>query len=184
MNRWMLLATVFVSAMASVALLNSGFWEGNRAALLVALSVIAAGTLVRLARGLPFTNPDYYELNEIRKLTGAVSAIMSKLRLLLVIVISTMLLLVLAFPFAAFLARHIATGAQHWNQLASGILGAMHAYVFIRMYQVVLGDEDLTSLQSKYIERAVERRQAKKFSEAQEGEPSLSSSANYGKRLD
>jgi hypothetical protein len=51
------------------------FWDASKQALLVCLSVIAAGVLVRLARALPFTFADQYELDEIRSLTKAVSQI-------------------------------------------------------------------------------------------------------------
>jgi hypothetical protein len=39
-------------------------WDELKAGLLVALSVMAAGVLVRLARGLPFTAVDHYEVDE------------------------------------------------------------------------------------------------------------------------
>jgi hypothetical protein len=184
MKKGTLLAIVGAATVASGLLLKEGFWDKNRAALLVALSVIAAGTLVRLARGLPFNSADLYELSEIQELTEAVSAIMRKLRLLLVIIVSTMLLLVLAFPIVAFLAAYGGVQPPYLEIAASAILGAMHAYVFTRMYQVILGDEDLTRLQSKFVIRAVERKQGKKFTDERAQPRTVSSSSNYGKRID
>lgn len=184
MKNWKLLSAVAVAAVVSGLLLNDASWDKNRAALLVALSVIAAGTLVRLARGLPFTTPDHYELAEIRELTDAVSTIMRRLRVLLVIIFSTMLLLVVVFPLCAFLSQHFGVSNYYLGVAASALLGGMHAYAFLRMYQVVCGDEDLTSLQSRFIERAVQRKQGKRFVEAQADEPIASSVSNYGRRLD
>jgi hypothetical protein len=184
MNRWTLPIIVCAVAFVSGLLLKQEFWNDNRAALLVALSVIAAGTLVRLARGLPFNTPDLYELSEVRDLTKAVSAIMRKLRVLLVIVVSTMLFLVIAFPLMKFVATHTGLQSTHLEIAASAILGGMHAYVFARMYQVVRGDEDLTSLQSEFVERAVERKQSKKFTEERSQTRTVSSSSNYGKRIE
>lgn len=169
MKRLSLLVFVVSGALVSALLLKKGFWEANRAALLVMLSVIAAGTLVRLARGLPFTTPDHYELTEIKQLTKAVQEIMAKLRILVVMIVATMVLLVLAYPLVGFIGRSTGWGMPALEVIASTILGAFHAYVFVRMYQVVRGDEDLTTVQSGFIERAVERRQAKKFEEARAG---------------
>lgn len=184
MKKSTLLLAVAVAAVASGLLLNDTFWDKNRAALLVALSVIAAGTLVRLARGLPFTTPDLYELGEIRQLTQAVSGIMRKLRLLLVIIVGTMLLLIVLFPLVAFLSKHLGAPSHYLDIGASALLGAMHAYAFSRMYQVVCGDEDLTALQSDFIEKAVARKQGEKFTKAGGDEPIASSVSNYGRRLD
>lgn len=166
MKKLVLLLVVAVAAVVSAFLLKKAFWDANRAALLVMLSVTAAGTLVRLARGLPFTTPDHYELQEIRALTKAVKEIMAKLRLLILVIGATMAFLILVYPFVGWVSR-----VTEWNQptleaIASAILGAMHAYVFCRMYQVVCGDEDLTTVQSDFVERAVERKQAEKFGEA------------------
>lgn len=183
MKKLSLLIWVISAAAASAVLLNHSFWNDNRPALLVVLSVIAAGTLVRLARGLPFTTPDHYELKEIRELTAAVRDIMSKLRMLLVMIIGTMLLLVLAFPLASFVGRHLQTDGYLLTIFASAALGAMHAYVFGRMYQVVCSDEDLTRVQSRFIERAVERKQGKKFEGERSSTPISKTSTNYGKRI-
>lgn len=184
MNKWTLLAIVVAAGVISGTLFYEPFWKDNRAGLLVALSVVAAGTLVRLARGLPFTTPDHYELGEIRDLTAAVAQIMRKLRVLLVVIIATMLSLVLAFPIVDILDSNTAIPRCYLILACSSILGAMHAYVFVRMYQVVLGDEDLTKRQSQYIERAVARRQRDRFDKSTDQGESIRSGANYGKQLD
>lgn len=166
MKRISLLVIVLLAAVMCALLLKKSFWDANRAALLVMLSVVAAGTLVRLARGLPFTTPDHYELSEIRALTKAIKEIMAKLRALIVVIGIAMALLVVVYPLAAWISRLTGWNPEGLEKIASALLGGLNVYVFARMYQVVCGDEDLTSVQSGFIERAVERRQAKKFDEA------------------
>lgn len=72
MIRWNNLLIPATVGLAAAYLIDLKFWDDQKAGLLVALSVMAAGVLVRLARGLPFTSVDQYELDEVRQLTKAV----------------------------------------------------------------------------------------------------------------
>jgi hypothetical protein len=169
MVRW---RTIFVPLLIGAACsgwVSVDFWDASRQALLVCLSVIAAGVLVRLARALPFTVADQYELDEIRSLTSAVSQIARSLRALLIAVLVGMIGLVVAKPLLDFaaatpvLAEHLALAGSS----ISGLLGVVIGYVFFRMLQVVSSDQSLTELQSKFIVRAVERKQAERFEKQQ-----------------
>jgi uncharacterized protein YacL len=147
--------------------------------------VIAAGVLVRLARALPFTTSDQYELDEIRRLTKAVAQIARSLRALLIAVLVGMIGLVVAKPIvaAAKEAPIFEAYAPQIEGLVSGILGFILAYVLFRMLQIVRGDQDLTDLQSGFVVRAVERKQADRFAKQQDGAIPFKQPEDFGKPL-
>ncbi|MBH5372962.1 hypothetical protein [Bradyrhizobium glycinis] len=153
-----------------------------KAGLLVALSVMAAGVLVRLARGLPFTSADHYEVDEVRRLTKAVEQIMRSLKLLILAVLLAMIVLVTAASVLEAFNRHMPAFCHWVGPALSGTIGLLLAYVCIRMWQVIRGDQELTSLQSKFIVRAVERKQAARFEDQiAPSEGNFKPPADYGK---
>ena len=183
MIRWRnIIIPIIVGIVACLVDVTS--WDELKAGLLVALSVMAAGVLVRLARGLPFTSVDHYELDEVRQLTRAVDQIMRSLKLLVLAVVIGMVALVIALPMQKALGAHVSVSAGVWlGRAISGFIGLILAYVCSRMWQVVRGDQELTILQSKFVVRAVERKQAKRFEDQMsrtEGAP-FKSPDSYGK---
>src|SRR5829696_416422 len=125
MIRWFNILVPVVAALAAGRFVSIAFWDASKQGLLVALSVIAAGVLVRLARGLPFTTPDHYEVDEIRKLTKAVEQIMRSLRALITLTLAGMVALVLAKPVLEFASSisQISKYASNIEALLSGIIG-------------------------------------------------------------
>jgi hypothetical protein len=160
MVRWKLFIVSVVAAALAAGFVTIDMWDNVKQALLVALSVLAAAVLVRLARGLPFTNADQFEVEEIKALTKAVQQIMRSLRLLIFVILATMLLIALAKPI---LDRVIPIAQSGWIPIyvraaISFTLGLLLSYIFIRIRDVVHGDYDLVNLQSNYMVRAVERK--------------------------
>lgn len=188
MIRWKTLIVPFVAGVLSFLTVSLGFWDSTKQAILVSLSVIAAGSLVRLARGFPFTAPDHYEVSEIRALATAVEQIIRALRALILVVLTTMVVLVFAKPARDWLAGLMLDSDQSatLEHILSGVLGFALAYVFMRMVQVVQGDYDLTILQSGFVVRAVERKQAKNFDELEKKGSSIKfkTPEGYGKMTD
>lgn len=162
----------------SAAAIGVPTWDASKQALLVSMSVIAAGVLVRLARGLPFTNADQFTVEEIRKLTAAMDRILRSLRLLVIIVLATMVFLVIANPLDGYLNSNVPRVWSISTRVTSGISGALISYIFIRMFQVIQGDYDLSKLQAKILIQSVERRQAADF-ERQEAASSSSGSGSF-----
>lgn len=167
MIKWSALIVPVTAGAVSAAAVGVGFWDESKQGLLVALSVIAAAVLVRLARGLPFTTPDHYEVDEIRALTDAVSQILRSLKALIIVVFATMSFLIIARLMQSLLSKALGKFFQHdpSDAIISGSIGFAIGYVLVRILHVVQGDCDLTRLQSKFIVRAVERKQAKVFLE-------------------
>lgn len=185
MIRWQtLIYPVAVGGLAAV-FVSVEFWDTSKQAFLVSLSVIAAGVLVRLARGLPFTNVDHYEVEEIRKLTEAVKLICRSLRALIFVILLAMVFLVFAKPLSDA-AMAATTSRVSPGQIASALLGFLVGYIFTRMCQVIQGDYDLTQLQSEFVVRAVERKHATKFDalETKGGEAPFNNPVNYGKIIE
>lgn len=165
MIRWQTLIFPVLAGCLAAGFVSVSFWDLSKQAFLVSLSVIAAGVLVRLARGLPFTNVDHYEVEEIRELTKAVDQIIRSLRALIVVVLIAMVFLVLAKSVVdiAKVAQFTMPYCERIEEFVSGLLGFLIGYIFMRMVQVIQGDYDLTKLQSKFVVRAVERKQANQF---------------------
>lgn len=141
--------------------------------------------IVRLARGLPFTSPDLYELDEIRQLTQAIKQIVRALRILFVVTLAAMVALVVLKPLTAALAVAVPQPYSRYliQYVALGLMGLVVGFVFSRMYSIVVGDYDLTLLQSKFLERAVERKQARRFEDRviQPGADGFKSPEGFGR---
>jgi ABC-type amino acid transport system permease subunit len=187
MTNWRPVVAAIVGTGVSGMLLSLDFWSEARQSLLVALSVIAAAVLVRLARGLPFTNPEIFEVEEIRSVVRAVHQVMRSLKVLIMVIFASFLLLILAAPLekAALKLEFAQNYGPSIDALLSALIGLLLAYVFVRIIDVVRGDYDLVSLQGLFMVRAVERRQGKRFEEHQNapGASPFQTPEGYGRRI-
>lgn len=162
------------------------FWQDARSSLLTAFSVIAAAVMVRLARGLPFTNADHFEVEEIRQVTTAIKQIMRSLLALIVVVLATMIAFTFADRIAALFALYGLPSTRYIaDHTLSASLGFLLAFVLMRIVQVVRGDYGLVELQSKFMIRAVERKEAKKFDDAraEATDPPYKSPEGFGRLM-
>ena len=180
------LAVAAASAM-SFAWVGVSTWDNAKTGLLAALSVIAAATLVRLARGLPFTNPDHFEPGEVEKVVEAVTLLSRALRALLGVTLSVMVLVVLAAPLSAAIGR---AALQPWLiegllQGLSATVGGGLAFALARIWQVVGSDLGLLEKQGQFMIRAVGRkqRQADEEQEKQGDAPPFKTPSGYGQRV-
>lgn len=144
-----------------------GFWDSSKAAILTALSVIGAGVLVRLARGFPFTNADQFQVDEARNIASAIKQSIRALRVLIIVILSTMVSLVVVKGAVDTASLRCPDLANEIDALASGSIGFLLAYILIRIMAVIQGDVGLVDLQSDFFIKAVERKQAERFEEAQ-----------------
>lgn len=161
-------------------------WDSAKTGLLTALSVIAAATLVRLARGLPFTNADQIDADQARQLTQAMRTLARSLRLLLAVVLGTMILLVGLSPLGALAAKvlpHQVAGPIAIG--LSGLTGAALAYTLARIWQIVGSDLSLLDQQSEILVRAVDRKNRTKDEEREKlaGIVPYETPEGYGQRL-
>lgn len=179
-------ATVAAAAL-SAGLVGIGTWDTTKTGLMTALSVIAAAALVRLARGLPFTNADHFEPDEVEQVTSAVKQLARSLRVFLGVTLSTMVLLVLAQPLAHVVGRLwlTASAQEVLLRLLSGIVGGFLGYVLVRLWQVVGSDISLLDKQAQYTVRAVHRKARKRDEERAEqvAAPPFKTPEGYGSRL-
>lgn len=140
-------------------------WEGLRGALLPAMSVIAAAVLVRLARGLPFTNPDHFTLGQFRDVAAKLESNARKLRALIVLCLLGLAGLIVAPMINNVLEREQLPLFLPMivESILSGALGYLISYAFVRVVEVVQSDVGLLRLQSKIIEGAIASKNAKTF---------------------
>ncbi|RWB72940.1 MAG: hypothetical protein EOQ50_18405 [Mesorhizobium sp.] len=183
---WSHLAIPVAGAAAAWELASVAFWEAAKPSLLTAMSVIAAGVLVRLARGLPFNNPDQFALDEVRQIAGAIKRSIRALRALIAVVFLAMgsLVFAKAINTALLAATYIPVKvAPYVEPGISAVVGFLLTYVFVRIFAVIKGDVSLADLQSDLLVKAVERKQADRFDKtlAKSDAPTMKNPEGYGK---
>jgi hypothetical protein len=161
-----LILPIFGAAIAG-AFVSVDFWDTSKAAILTALSVIGAGVLVRLARGLPFTNADQFQVEEARKIASAIKLSIRALRMLIIVILGTMVSLVVVKGAVSAASLRWPDTADEINAVASSAIGLLLAYIFVRITAVIQGDVGLVDLQSDFFIKAVERKQAERFEKTQ-----------------
>lgn len=163
MTRWLhILIPVTLGAVA-YAIMRPEHWDEIRQGLMFALSLLGAAVLVRLARGMPVTNTDFFEVDEMRNLTAAVTKVYRSLIFLLSAIVVSLVGLVFIgtfIKFVASLATIEASERMALQQGASAVLVTLIAYALSRTISLVRGDYDLVKLQARLMERVVERRHA------------------------
>ena len=184
--RWIHLLIPVACAGLAWAEVSVAFWESAKPSLMVALSVIAAGVLLRLARGLPFTNPDHFEISEARKIAAAMRSSARALRALIFAVFTTMMALVFAPSIALSLNRFLENHPDLQSYIlpaTSALIAFLLTYVFVRIATVIQGDIALIDMQSKLLENAVAQKQGKRFEEmlASNESPPIRNPEGYGK---
>ncbi|WP_037431504.1 hypothetical protein [Sinorhizobium fredii] len=177
-----LLIPAFGAATAALTV-SVDFWDSSKAAILTALSVIGAGVLVRLARGLPFTNVDQFQLDEARKISSAIKQSIRALRVLIFVIIMAMVSLVLVKGLTATITAALPHGNVFVGPAASGLVGLLLSYILVRITAVIQGDVALVDLQSDFFVRAVERKQGERFEKARSSAPDVppANPKGYGK---
>ncbi|MCA3739261.1 MAG: hypothetical protein IM673_14565 [Phenylobacterium sp.] len=182
--------TTFLGATLAAGFVRMGTWDEIKAGLMTALSVVAAAALVRLARGLPFTNPDHFEPDEVEQITAAVRQLARSLRMFLGVTLVTMAILAMAKPLGNLVG--LVSGVLHapeanliGHRVLSGLLGGMFAYVAARMWQIVGSDLSLLDKQAEFTERAVHRKSRKRDEEINDipGATPFQTPEGYGRRL-
>ncbi|MIL09667.1 hypothetical protein BZU93_27795 [Salmonella enterica subsp. enterica] len=165
--RWLYLLVPIGGAAVAAAMGSVSFWDTAKPSILTALSVIAAGVLVRLARGLPFTNADQFTVDEARQVASAIQQSVRALRALIAVVFLTMASVIFAAPtVVALKALPIRWLFDNADAGLSGVIGFLLTYVFIRIFAVIQGDLSLVDLQSQFLVQSVERKQAERFDRA------------------
>lgn len=172
-----------LGAAIAISAASVDFWDTSKASILTALSVIGAGVLVRLARGLPFTNIDQFQVEEARKISAAIKQSIRALRVLILVILFTMVSLVLAKGLAVAACAQWPSASHAFQFGISGLIGLLLSYILVRVTAVIQGDVGLVDLQAEFFIRAVERKQADRFDKAQNRSTAapIENPKNYGK---
>lgn len=139
------------------------FWKDIMSPALTALSIVAGAGLVRLARGIPFTNPDHFTVQEVRSVASALKLVARRIKLLVIVSLIAIMLVALSGPLSDFIEK---IRVNHTLQLGlesfiSGITGVVNGYVGVRLLHVLRGDLSLMELQAEVLEKAAARKAAK-----------------------
>ena len=166
---WVAVVIPIIGAIVAAVFVPLGAWEALRPALLPAISIVAAAVLVRLARGLPFTNADHFSLSDFRSVASKLESNARKLRALIFVCLGSVIGLI-AFPDLAKMELFPLVPFLSWmpeviNRVLSFLLGGAMVYAFARVIEVVHSDVSLLKLQAKIIETAIAAKNAKNFDE-------------------
>lgn len=177
-----------IAGVLAGAFVRLSVWDDLRSALLPALSVIAAAVLVRLARGLPFTNADHFTLSEFRSVASKMESNARKLRAL--IFICLIALAALTFASSAVSAVRMIPRILPWvadslDVFFSGSISALIVYAFTRVVEVVHSDVGLLRLQAKVLEGVIASKNASKFEKSVDTieRPGIAGADRFGTRL-
>lgn len=177
----------FVVGIVAAATTSVDTWDTWRASLLPALSIIAAGVLVRLARGLPFTNADHFKLEQFREISKRLKAISRSLRMLAYVAISTMFALIVAKNVQGLAVEHLRPWASDsLGRTISFCLGTGVSYAIVRIVQVIEGDVTLLKLQSDVIDAVIARKNGEAFKASQAAAAAplpIAGAENFGKTV-
>jgi hypothetical protein len=177
-----------VAGVSAGTMIHLHAWDNLRSALLPALSVIAAAVLVRLARGLPFTNADHFTLSEFRSVAGKMEANARKLRALIFVCLIALAVLTFGSGIVAAIAsvpRILPWVPQAAGGVTSGLIAALVVYAFTRVVEVVHSDVGLLRLQAKVLEGVIASKNAAKFERQVEAtnRPGIAGADRFGTRL-
>ncbi|MDG3040424.1 hypothetical protein [Roseicyclus marinus] len=161
-------------------------WLSLRLPLLTVLSVVAAGLLVRLSRGIPFSDSLVPDIDDARQLGLAIQKAVRAVRATLAIVFATMLLLVFLEPGHDVVAYVFSLAAFSnpsgtAEALGSGLLGCQLTYVVVRLFVIVNGDVGLVDLQAKFLIKKAGRDQLKRFDDKPMTGQEVSNPSGYGR---
>ncbi|WP_420725640.1 hypothetical protein [Hwanghaeella sp. LZ110] len=163
MNKYVQLGVPIILALLASQIVEARHWDEFRTGTIVALSVIAGAVFVRLARGMPITNMEYFEINEIEELSYAVKDVMRRMIQLLYfcligIFLTTFISLILkAIAKIPFIDQ---TQAEYVNSIVTGCVVVFIAFTFMRAIVLVRGDYDLVELQAELMTRFVKKKRA------------------------
>jgi hypothetical protein len=184
--KWSHLISPFVAATLFGCLYSFIDWVQLRTALLTVLSVMAAGVLVRLARGMPFTNTTSFNLEFAEKVASAVKHSIRTLRALLIVIFITMGLITFSSTLVSvlfWLAAFFDVGKEYVLPFFSFVAGWFLTYVVIRVFSVASSDVSLADMQADMVIDQARKKQTDDFLpvlEAHRKEP-LTNPLNYGK---
>lgn len=141
---------------ACSVLTTAATWTEVSQTLLGAVSIVSAGVLVRLARGVPFSAIDVLNTEEARKLAYSIKKSVRALRALLLVCFVAVLSLVFIKQIEAGFTWLAST---HWLPFSDHVdyvsltLPFILSFVFMRTYAVVDGDIQIADIQADILIR-------------------------------
>jgi len=183
MIRWAHICVPLICAGVASAIGTMSFWDESTPAIMMALSVIAAGVLVRLARGLPFTNAEHFEVDEARKIAAAIKQSARSLRVLIIAIFLAMGAVIFSASMVQWANNTFHFMEPYSEPAMSATIGLLLSYVLLRILAVIKSDVSLVDTQSQILVNAVERKQAERFSSSiqETGRPRIKNPEGYGK---
>lgn len=182
LSRAPVMASVISAAACGFAVDVYG-WETARLWLIPALSIIAAAVLVRLARGLPITNPDHVREGDVDDVANTFMSLVRSLRTLFCVALITMVVVGVAAPLAELISRFVPVSWDYGNRAGSALVGLFVGFTFSRMFQIAQSDVTIADLQARLLKEAVARRGAKKFEADAMQATTFRQPEGYGKPL-
>lgn len=163
MAKWLYIAVPLGLGWVAFEIMQPGHWTGIRQGLILPLALLGAAVLVRLARGMPVSTTEHFEVEEMRRLSQAVIRVYRALIVLFVAIICSTIGLIFIEVAHSALGSVDALDPATKGRLQQGLTGLLVffvAFALARTVSLIKGDYDLVKLQARLMERAVERRHA------------------------
>lgn len=160
-------------------------WEPALPGLLVALSMMGAATLVRLARNAPITAPATFDEADLKRFFDVLEELSNRLLWLFYQVVLAIILVILAMLIAKIPAPkppetlHIAItlGAS----TVSGFMAALLSWLLTRLASMARGDIGFLKLQRQILENALARERLKQAEKTVSAAVQFRSPGGYGR---
>ena len=160
-----------------------GFWEPAFPAMLVAMSMLGAAVLVRLARNAPITAPAAFDEEDLRRFFDALETLAKRLFAIFVEVILTISSIVFAL---VVLSKTKGPSARDWiayEPWASALMTGLFVWVLLRLVEMTYGDIGFIRLQRHIIEHALERERNREALKKISASVDWKSSGDYGRAI-
>lgn len=178
------MAPVCIGIVVGAATSNA-LWVTVSQSLVTVVSLIAAGVLVRLARGVPFSAIDALSAEDARRLAKAIKQSVRVLRALLLVCFVTITYLVFFDQISTALSL---TTMAEWLPFtntvdySAGLLVALLVFMLMRTWAVIDGDIQIADIQADLLVRKRGQEKADEFEDkvARPASESFRNPSGYG----
>lgn len=173
-----LLATA--AGVLSARYISLATWQPVFPGLLVALSMLGAAVLVRLARNAPITTPTAFDDEDLRRFFNALEELNRRLFWIFLQAIASIFVVLLALV----LTSHKGSIFGFGNEICaacSGALGFVLVWLLMRVIAMARGDIGFVKLQRQVLENALARQRRANAEKIVPGKVEFQSPGGYGR---
>ncbi|MFH5926148.1 hypothetical protein [Roseomonas xinghualingensis] len=178
-----MMALALIAGGAAFKFVNLALWEPVFPGLLVAISMLGAAVLVRLARNAPITAPTAFDQTDLERFFDTLEVLSKRLFAIFAQVIAVIAIVLLSVVTVQKLKNDPSPGWTLISPFCSAALSAFLIWLLYKLVEMAHGDIGFLRLQRTILEGAVGRERQKEAKRKVEAPTVLRSSGSYGRAL-